>query len=296
VTLPVDDGEAFAAVRPRLIGIAYRMIGSTGEAEDVVQEAWLRWHRADRRAIVNPSAWLTTAVTRLALDRLRARKRDEARYVGPWLPTPIVERVTDPERSAELAESLTAAFMLMLERLSPDERATFLLVDVFGESFGEVALVMGRSAAACRQLATRARRKVRDDDGRRRAIDRGGREVVDRFLVALATGDEQSALECLADDAVMLSDGGPSRRAARRPVVGPRRIHRLIDTLRHRMPAQWGMEAAVVGGHPGVVVTDGVGTVLTMSFEVAGGRIVRILSVVNPDKLVGITYSETAIE
>ncbi|HEX4982776.1 MAG TPA: RNA polymerase sigma factor SigJ [Ilumatobacteraceae bacterium] len=296
----VHAREAFFAARPRLVGIAYRVIGSTTDAEDVVQEAWLRWHRADQLAIRNPAAWLTTTVTRLSLDCLRARKRDQARYVGPWLPTPIVERVVDPERSAEVAESLTAAFMLMLERLTPDERATFLLVDVFGEPFDAVALVMGRSVDACRQLASRARRKVRDDDTRcretTRTTDRAGRAVVDRFLVALATGDEQSALACLAGDAVMLSDGGPMRRAARRPVVGPHRIHRLVDTLRRRMPPQWGMEPAVVGGHPGLVVTDRAGPVLTMSFEVSGGRIVRILAVLNPEKLAGITLGATAIE
>jgi len=296
----VQGRDAFVAARPRLIGIAYRVLGSTTDAEDVVQEAWLRWNRTDRLEIRNPSAWLTTTVTRIALDHLRARKREESRYVGPWLPTPIVERAGDPERSAELAESLTAGFMLMLERLSPDERATFLLVDVFGEPFDAVALVMGRSVDACRQLARRARRKVRDGDGLRRAAtlttDRAGRAVVDRFLVALATGDEQSALACLADDAVMLSDGGPTRRAARRPVVGPHRIHRLVDTLRRRMPAHWGMEPAVVGGHPGLVVTDGVAPVLTMSFEVVDGRIVRILSLLNPEKLAGIALGATVIE
>lgn len=154
--------EIFAAERPRLVGLAYRLLGTVTDAEDVVQEAWFRWDRADRDSIERPAAWLTTAVSRLGLDRLRARKRERVDYVGPWLPEPIVSPLTfeQPERAAELSDSLTTAFLVMLEQLTPEERLVLLLVDVFGEPFRSVAALVERSEDACRQMAVRARRKM----------------------------------------------------------------------------------------------------------------------------------------
>ena len=155
------DTAVFTAERPRLVGLAYRLLGSVTDAEDVVQEAWFRWAGADRASVERPAAWLTTVVSRIGLDRLRAAKRSRTDYVGPWLPEPLVQAdaMNDPERAAELSDSLTTAFLVMLEQLSPEERLVVLLVDVFGESFQTAATAVGRSDDACRQLAVRARRK-----------------------------------------------------------------------------------------------------------------------------------------
>lgn len=292
----MNDVDVFEASRPRLTGRAYRLLGVLADADDVVQDAWFRWQRADRSAIANAEAWLNTTVTRLALDRLRARKRDEARYVGPWLPTPLVERAADPEAAAELADSLTTAFLIMLERLSPDERTAFLLADVFGERFDDIATAMDRSVEACRQLASRARRKVRDAEQARRDEQRAAADVTERFLVALATGDAATAVACLAPDAVYLSDGGPDRHAARRPVRVPERIVRLLTNVYGRFPERYTFEPAWVGGCPGLVVAEQGRTVYTLSCEVVGGRIVRITTVLNPDKLRNLDRTHHPIE
>lgn len=283
MTVDVTDAELFEAARARLTGRAYRILGVLADADDVVQEAWLRWSAADRATIDNADAWLNTVVTRLAIDRLRSRKRDEARYVGPWLPSPIVQR--DPADSAELADSMTTAFLIMLERLTPDERAAFLLADVFGERYDAIAASLGRSPESCRQLASRARRKVRDAEEARRDEVRASDSVVRRFLTALASGDEATAVACLAPDAVYVSDGGPRRRAARVPVREPVRIVRLLVNLTRRWPDTCRFQPARVGGLPGVLIEMDGRVLSATGVEVVDGRIVRITSVLNPDKL-----------
>ena len=251
-----DPVETFELARPRLTGRAYRVLGSFGDADDVVQEAWLRWDDADRSSIDNPEAWLNTVVTRLAIDRLRQRKRDEERYVGPWLPTPLVERADDPAEVAELSDSMTTAFLTMLEELSPDERAAFLMADVFGDPFAEIADSMDRSVESCRQLASRARRKLRDAGERRRDDTRAATAVIERFIAALVTGDESGALACEAPDVVTIHDGGPNRRAARYPVRGADKVIRLYRNLLARAEGGWSFSPALVGGLPGVVIED----------------------------------------
>jgi len=285
VTVDGPGADPFEEARPRLTGRAYRILGVLADADDVVQEAWIRWSRADRATIENPDAWLNTAVTRLAIDRLRQRKRDEERYVGPWLPSPVVQRSDDPADAAELADSMTTAFLIMLERLSPDERAAFLLADVFGERFDSIAASLDRSVESCRQLASRARRKLRDADVARRDEADASEVVVRRFLTALATGDEAAAVACLAPDAVYLSDGGPRRRAARVPVREPARIVRLLANLTRRWPDTCRFEPARVGGLPGVLIEKDGRVLSATGVEVVDGRIVRITSVLNPDKL-----------
>jgi RNA polymerase sigma-70 factor (ECF subfamily) len=292
----VNPVDRFEAARPRLVGRAYRLVGVLADADDVVQDAWLRWQRVDHQAIENPDAWLNTTVTRLGLDRLRARKRDEARYRGPWLPAPLVERAVDPAEVAEVADSLTTAFLILLERLSPDERAAFLLADVFGERFDAIATTMDRSVESCRQLASRARRKLREVHEARRDEQAVAVAVTEQFLLALASGDAAGAVACLAPDAVYLSDGGPDRHAARRPVTTPDRIVRLLTNLLGRMPDGSAIEPAWVGGCPGVVVRAGGQTVSTLSCEVVDGRIVRLTAVLAPRKLVGIERARTSIE
>lgn len=291
-----DPGDPFEVARPRLTGRAYRIVGVLADADDVVQDAWLRWHAADRASIDNPDAWLNTVVTRLAIDRLRQRKRDEERYVGPWLPSPVVQRIDDPADAAELADSMTTAFLVMLERLTPDERAAFLLADVFGERYDAIAASLGRSVEACRQLASRARRKVRDAEQDRRDEMRVSADVVRRFLTALASGDEAAAVGCLAPDAVYISDGGPDRHAARVPVREPERIVRLLVNLWRRWPDSWTVRVAVVGGLPGVLIESDAGVFSATGVEVVDGQIVRITSVINPDKLAATERTVNPVE
>lgn len=290
-----DRADVFERARARLTGRAYRLLGSLADADDVVQDAWLRWDSTDPTAIDNPDAWLNTVVTRLAIDRLRQRKRDEARYVGPWLPTPLVERSDDPADLVSLADSMTTAFLIMLERLTPDERAAFLLADVFGDRYDSIAAAMDRTPESCRQLASRARRKVRDAELQRRDETRSANDVAMRFVAALASGDEAAAVACLAPDAVYVSDGGPHRRAARRPVREPARIVRLLTNLWHRWPDETRFTPALVGGFPGLVVELHDRILSTNSVEVVDGRIVRIASVLNPDKIVGAERSRHAL-
>jgi EmrB/QacA subfamily drug resistance transporter len=221
--------ETFEAERPRLLGLSYRLVAGRADAEDVVQEAWLRWSAADHGSIANPPGWLTTVTTRIALDRMRQVQRRREDYVGPWLPEPVSTDRT-PEERAELAESLTLGFLVMLDRLSPLERAVFLLADVFAEPYSVIAPAVGKSEVACRQIASRSRRKVQAA-----AAEPGGprsrpapAELLAELLVALMNGDEARAVQLLDPDVVLVSDGGPDRHAARRPVVGAYRVHRLL--------------------------------------------------------------------
>ena len=221
--MSVADVERFEHERPRLVGLAYRLLGSLADAEDVVQEAWLRWQQTDRDAIEQPAAWLTTVTSRIGLDRLRARQRDRADYVGPWLPEPIVVPMdaADPAHHAELSDSLTTAFLVLLEELSPTERLVLLLADVFDQPFAEISAILGRSSDACRQVASRARRKVREAEAPRRgrgaAADAAALAAAGAFVDAARRGDQQALLELLAPDAVLVSDGGAEQHAARRP-------------------------------------------------------------------------------
>jgi len=296
VTVDVDDTDRFETARARLTGRAYRILGVLADADDVVQDAWMRWSDADRSAIDNADGWLNTVVTRLAIDRLRRRKRDEERYVGPWLPSPVVQRVDDPADAAELADTMTTAFLVMLERLTPDERAAFLLADVFGERYDSIAASLGRSAESCRQLASRARRKLRETEEARRDEVRASDELVRRFLTALAVGDEATAVACLAPDAVYLSDGGPHHRAARVPVREPARIVRLLTNLVRRWPDTCHFSPAVVGGLPGLLVELDGRILSATGVEVVDGRIVRIASVLNPDKLAAAEREPSSLE
>ena len=208
-----DAVDPFIDERPRLVGIAYRILGSLADAEDVVSEAWFRWERSDRSAIDRPAAWLTTVTTRVALDHLRARRRAPG-YPGPWLPEPLVA-APGPEEAAGLAELADPRPLILLDELTPVERAVFVLAEVFAVPYDEIGATVGKSSAACRQIASRARRRLRAADlphgGRRPAAGR-------RAAGGAAAGDVQGVLGPMAPDVVCTSDGGPHRRAARRPV------------------------------------------------------------------------------
>jgi len=226
--------EIFSGHRDRLFGIAYRMLGSRADAEDVLQDAWLRWHEQDSSALRSTEAWLTTMVTRLAIDRLRAAKTQRATYFGPWLPEPLAEtEVVTPESHAEFASDLSVAFMHLLERLGEEERAAFVLHDVFGLSFAEVATTLDRSEAAVRQLANRARGHVHSR--RPEVVDRKRHDaVLDQFIQHLTTGDMDSFMALLAPDVVLVTDGGGIKRAALRPIHGPEKVVRWLVGVLNR--------------------------------------------------------------
>lgn len=284
--------DVFTDERPRLVGLAYRLLGSLNDAEDIVQEAWVRWNRADQPSIANPAAWLTTVVSRIGIDKLRSRQRDRAEYVGPWLPEPLVSFDDEPAAAAELSDSLTTAFLVMLERLSPQERLVLLLADVFQEPFAAVADVVGKSEDATRQMAVRARRKVRTDHEWRPPSRAEQLAVANDFVAAILVGDEHRVRELLTPDAVLTSDGGAARHAARRAVVGQQRITRFIINIMKRWLAieveGVSMQAITVNGMPGIVFAIHDRPYWVAGFEVREGRVDRLYTMLNPDKLTAV--------
>jgi RNA polymerase sigma-70 factor (ECF subfamily) len=274
----------FQAQRPRLTRLAYRMLGSLAEAEDVVQDAWLRWRRAGE-AVEDPTAWLVRVTTRLCLDRLRAEKAARAAYRGPWLPEPLVEDLA--EAPLERAEEVSVAFLLALQRLSPLERAVFLLHDVFDADYGAVAAALGRSEAACRQLATRARNHVREARPRFTIPEEQLLRLATAFAQAAGRGDMAALTELLAEDAVLVSDGGGKRPAALRPIVGRDEVVALLKALGARggFATVGEVRPARINGYPGMIFADATGP-QTIAFEPDGeGRIAAIFIVRNPEKL-----------
>lgn len=273
---------AFEEQRPVLLGLAYRLLGSWADAEDAVQEAWVRWSSAS--SVENPAAWLRTVVTRICLDSLRsARARREA-YVGPWLPEPVhaADGALGPLDSAELRDSLSIGFLLVLERLSPAERAVFVLREAFTLPYDDVAAAVGRSAAACRQLHSRARAKLGEDLPQ--PSPAGRRELLDRLMVAVASADVTGLTALLTDDAVLVSDGGGVVSAARRPVRGADRVARFLIGLGTRVPDGVTMEVEEVNGADCLVVRAG--DVVTQVFAVdVGERVTGLQIVANPEKL-----------
>lgn len=274
--------------RPLLFSIAYRMIGEVGAAEDVVQETFLRAHRvlSDGGEIREPKAFLTEVATRLAIDHLRSARVRRERYVGQWLPEPLVDDAPTPEQRAEDLESLSMAFLIVLETLSPVERAVFLLHDVFAFDFEEVAAVVDRSPANARQIAVRARKHVEARRPRFEPSAERKRELADRFFAAMTHGDIDALMEMLAEDAVMVGDGG-GRGAVREPVTGRRRMARFLAGLgRYAAHHSLSSERSTVNGQPGIVgyAPDGsVATVVTI--DVVDGKVTAVRSVVNPEKL-----------
>ena len=272
--------DLFARERPRLLGLAYRILGSFGDAEDVVQEAWLRWSTTDQGVVERPPAFLTTVVTRLALDRFRSITRRREQYVGPWLPEPVSLQ-HGPEEQVEMAESLTLGFLVLLDRLSATERAVWLLADVFGEPYAVIAAAVGKSEAACRQVASRARRRLREQ-----RPPPGGRleaPLLARLLAAVATGDAVELLELLDADVVLVSDSGPGRHAARRPVVGATRVARFVTNIAGRYRGA-DIELTEINGSAAVVLRAGDMPVVVTG-EQQGGKVTRIYIMLNPDKL-----------
>jgi RNA polymerase sigma-70 factor (ECF subfamily) len=282
----MSDLAAFEAERPRLARLAYRMLGSVAEAEDAVQDAWLRWRGAGPETIDDPAAWLVRATTRLCIDRMRAARTRRETYRGPWLPEPLIEDIA--EDPVERAEEVSIAFLLALERLSPLERAVFLLHDVFDEDYGAVAQTLDRSEAAVRQLASRAREHVRDARPRFTVSQAEAARLATAFMAAAANGDMAGLSSLLAQDAILVSDGGGKRKAALRVLVGRADIIRLMEGLAWRgsgLGAVTNIRTARINGYPGLVLTMGDGPE-TIAFQPGeDGLIAAVYMVRNPEKL-----------
>ena len=281
--------EVYEELRPLLFSIAYRMLGSASEAEDIVQEAFLRFHQAQKEEeIDNVKAFLSTITTRLAIDHLRSARVRRESYVGPWLPEPLLtEAVPDASQHAETADSLSMAFLVMLESLSPVERAVFLLREVFDYPYDEIADVIGKSEDNTRQLAVRARRHVEERRPRFEADKRARDELAGRFFAAAEEGDTEGLLKLLADDVVLYGDGGGKGPAIQKPLYGADKVARFMLGLMSLMPRlEITLEPAEVNGEAGFISRDKEGRVVSvLSVQVADGKIISLRSVVNPDKL-----------
>jgi RNA polymerase sigma-70 factor (TIGR02957 family) len=285
------DEDLLDQLRPGAFAIAYRMLGSVSEAEDLVQEALLRLHRAQSEGerIESPRAYVSTVVTRLGIDQLRSARRKRETYVGEWLPEPLLtSEEDDPARQAEMADSLSLSFLVLLESLSPEQRAVFLLHDVFDYPYDEIARIVGKTEANARQLAARARRHVDERRPRFEATREQHEKLADRFFAAIGDGDMEALEAMLAEDVMLAGDGGGKAPAIARAVHGARRVARLLAT--------WGGYAerfggasfrrVEVNGQPGAIVFDSEDRVISvMALDIAEGRVQGVRSVVNPEKL-----------
>lgn len=274
--------DQFTQLRPLLFSIAYRMTGTRADAEDAVQEAFLRWQTADRDAIDSPRAFLTTVISRICLDLLKSAHRKREVYVGSWLPEPIVGPAPEP---VELAESLSMAFLHVLESLSPSERVAFLMHDVFDASYSAVADALDTSGANARQLASRAREHLRARRPKARIQRAQHEKLLWAFLQACTNGDEATLLGMLKQDAVLYSDGGGKVRAAINPILGADRIVRFILGLREKGIGELRAAPAEVNGEPGAAITRNGQPYMIHAIEVVDDRIQTIFYVVNPEKL-----------
>jgi RNA polymerase sigma-70 factor, ECF subfamily len=280
--------DTFEGERPRLTGLAYRITCSLADAEDVVQEVWIRWARQDAATVDNPAGWLTTVTSRLALDRLRAQRRRREVYVGPWLPDPV-PTARDVEETAELAESLTLGFLILLDSLGPYERVAFILGDVFGEPYPAIAEILRKSEPACRQLISRARRKLHSArPGAGTPPASASAELLGQLMASVLAGDEERTLSLLHPDVVLISDAGPARRAARHPIAGAERVRQLLEGTWRRLARSSPDERPharliEVNSSPSLVLDRPEGPIV-ITGEAVGGQITSIWVRLNPDK------------
>lgn len=283
-----NDSGIFEAQRARLFGLAYRMLGSVADAEDIVQDAFLRWRRVDAHTVENPRGFLSKIVSHLCLDRLKEARRVREIYVGPWLPEPLINDpnlATTPNET--VADDVSFALMLALERLSPLERAAFLLHDVFDMDFAEIAGVLGRSEAACRQLASRARANVRKEKPRFEPAPDDSAKIADAFFAALRSGDASALRDVLAADATFHADGGGRVPAARNILLGAERIAQFFAGYARKgvtSNPKW-TRRVVVNGLPGEIAVNADGVLQTTAVDIRDGRVVALYVTRNPDKL-----------
>ena len=287
----MNTESAFQTHRPRLMALAYRLLGSRSDAEDVVQDAWLRWSGADPAAVRDPEAWLVTTTTRLGLDRLRAARRERVHYVGPWLAEPLeislaAEPASDPAVAHARADEVSVAFLTLLEQLGPEERAAFLLKEAFDHDYRQIAALLGLSEANCRQLVHRAKQRLQAGRPRFNADTGQHRQLLARFMDATQRGDSEAIQALLHANARLVSDGGGVVTAAVRPLLGAERIGRLFWAIARRGPGHTA-QLGWVNGEPAILrfLGDQLHSVTTI--EVAEGRIANVYSVLNPEKLRG---------
>ena len=280
----------FETHRPRLMALAYRLLGSRSDAEEIVQDAWLRWHQADREAIRDAEGWLVTATTRLGIDRLRLARTEREVYPGPWLPEPLtVDDSPGPEQQADVAGQVSLAFLALLEKLGPEERAALLLKDVFDYDYAQIAELLGHTEANCRQMVSRARTRVQGERPRFAVAADTHRHLLERFMHAMQRGDRESSMALLHADARLVSDGGGKVTAVIRPLEGAQRIADLYWAVARRVGDGAELRLGHVNGEPALLRFHD-GALHSISTIVVGedGRITQVLSVLNPDKLRGL--------
>lgn len=278
--------EIFKRHRPRLFGIAYRMLGTHAESEDILQEAYIKWHQAAADAIETPEAWLVTIVTRLSIDRLRKASSERETYIGPWLPEPLVASdAPTPEEEMELASNLSMAFMVLLERLSPIERAAFLLHDIFECGYADIARIVGKTETASRQLIHRARERVRTDKQRFEADEKDREKLIRKFAAASYTGDERALLALFSDEIAMTSDGGGKVTAARKVIHGKTKLAHALSMFGAKAGAELKNVLYPINGEPGLLTFYEGRIFSATTFEFTGEKISALYRVMNPDKL-----------
>jgi len=282
--------DIFNQHRARLYGIGYRMLGSRADAEDMLQEAYLRWHKVDMERVQVPAAWLTTTMTRLCIDRLRSARTEREAYAGPWLPEPLVDGVAAPaDRQAELASDLSMAFMVVLEQLAPEERAAFLLHDVFECDYAEIARILGKNETNCRQIVSRARERVRRDKPRFTVSETAHRRLLTRFLDAMRTGDQKAMVELFSEDATWTADGGGKVPATSRTLTGGARVAKLMAGFSRRAMQpyldQFEFRLASINGETGIVAYREGRLFWALALETDGTHILAGYNVINPEKL-----------
>ncbi|MEO0478123.1 MAG: RNA polymerase sigma factor SigJ [Planctomycetota bacterium] len=276
----MDD---FEARRKHLVRLAYQMLGSVSDADDIAQETWIRWQGADQSAISNASAWLTKTATNLAIDRLRQLQRSREEYIGEWLPEPLLD--SDPGERAEIDESVSIALMRTLQNLRPEERAAFLLHDVFGYAFVDVASILDLRSAHCRQLASRARARLAVDRSPTRARVSDVERLTDAFFRAIETADLSALESVLADDVMLHSDGGGKAAAARKPIEGRSAVARFFDRIYRAHEGPIRRRSSWFNSAPGALVFEGDSPVTAFQFDCIDGQITTIYAQRNPDKL-----------
>jgi RNA polymerase sigma-70 factor (ECF subfamily) len=293
----MSDAAIFERHRAHLLNIAYRMLGEMAAAEDVVQDAWLRWRRADGEDIRDPRAWLSAATVRLSLDALRKVRARRESYVGPWLPEPLLPDDTRafaadaPAARAELASDLSLALLHVLERLSPEERAALILHDAFDCDYAEIAAMLDKNEAACRKLVSRARERVKADRPRYTASKDAHRDLLMRFAKASSSSDPQEMMALLAPNAIAYTDGGGRVAAALNPIYGADKIARFIHGLGRKFYADVLLESAMteINGQPALIIRDGMEMLGVFTIETDGEKITTLYGLRNPDKLKRLT-------
>ena len=280
----MSDPEQFLAERRLLFAIAYRMLGSADDADDVLQEAFLRW-AGYGKPVDSPRSFLTTMVVRLCLDQLGSARARRVDYVGPWLPEPLLASDAGPAEAAELADSLSMAFLVLLEELAPTERAAFLLHDAFGYGYHEIAAMLSRREPATRQMIARARHRIGERRHRFDADPQQGQQLASQFLTACETGDVQGLMNMLADDVVVWTDGGGKARAARNPIYGPSKAARFLIGIAKDVPASANISLTRLNGQPGAIIADSGRVITAVVLDILHHQVTGVRIIVNPDKL-----------